>query len=132
MLKDKLNILEGTVSEIMIKFNELKNDLKEIQNSKVTKEQIDKTVQNSKKKEDVSKDTSSKNEDLKKLSNKEENLNVIKRQKSITKETKKFVFIFGAEARNSLLGEKSLRKVINCQKILNVICVNTGVRNLQH
>ena len=106
VLKDKVNILEGTVSEMMIKLNELTNELKEIKNSKVTKEHIDKTAQNCKKKEDVNEDTLSKNEGLKKLSNKEENLNVIKRQKSKTKETKNSVFIFGAEARKSLVEKK--------------------------
>jgi hypothetical protein len=108
VLKDKVNILEGTVSEMMIKLNELTNELKEIKNSKVTKEHIDKTAQNFKKKEDVNEDTLSKNEGLKKLSNKEENLNVIKRQKSKTKETKNSVFIFGAEARKSLVEKKEI------------------------
>ena len=132
VLKEKVNTLEGTVSEMMIKLNDLTNELKEIKNSKVTKEHIDKTTQNFKKKEDVNEDTLSKNEGLKKLSNKEEHLNVIKRQKSKTKETKNSVFIFGVEARKSLVKKKNLKKVISCQKLSNVTCATICVRNLPH
>ena len=70
---------------------------------KVTKEQNDKKVDSFKKKEDISEDTTSKNEVLKKVFKKEDKLNGLKEQKSKIKAKKESVFIFGAEARKSVV-----------------------------
>ena len=53
----------------------------------------------------------SKDVDLKKVSNKEDNTNNVKGQKSRIKETKKSIFIFGAEARKSVMEEKKSEKI---------------------
>ena len=44
----------------------------------------------------------------------------------------KSIFIFGAEARKSVMEKKKSEERKNHQNPLNVICVNIGVRNLTH
>ena len=59
----------------------------------------------------IGKNTSSKDVDLKKVSNKEDNSNLVKGQKSKIKETKTFIFIFGAEARKSVTEKKKSEEI---------------------
>ena len=116
MLKNKVNILEETVSEMMIKINKLEHELTETKNYKVTKEQNDKKVDSFKKKEDISEDTISKKEVLKKVSNKEDKLNGLIGQKSKIKAKKESVFIFGAEARKSVVEKHISEEIIKSSK----------------
>ena len=91
-----------------IKLDRLEKELKELRYTKVTKELIDNKVQNSKKKENIGEDTSFKDVDIRNVYYKEDNTNRVKGQKSRIKETKKSIFIFGAEARKSMMEKKEI------------------------
>lgn len=66
-MKEKVNSLERTVSEMAIKLINFENELKEIKKDKINKEQIDNKVQNSEKIKDDSEDSALKDYNHKKV-----------------------------------------------------------------
>ena len=111
MLKEKVNSLEKTVSEMVIKLINFEKELNEIKKDQINKEKIENKVQNSEKIKDTSEDAASKDENLKKVLEMKVDSSKCKGKISNTKDSKKSVFVFGAEARKSVLEVKKSEEI---------------------
>ena len=118
MLKEKVDTLEKTVSEMEIKLKNFEEELNEIKRDKFRKEQIDNKGLNSEKKADTGKDAALQDINLRKVSEPKQNSLECQGSKAKTKETKKPVFIFGAEARKSVLEEGKSNEIGKSSKLM--------------